>query len=338
MALSYVGSMSLAALSPVVYASMGQAAVPMNAALQGNLALKASLETSPPTLASIVAAAEEFQTQLDLALASIPPVPSVSFSIADCVSLTASLNASVGLMSTLTALLGAAAAIYSFAYAGPANAMGAALTTELASTWPDGAPTSSATTAFVFGATTTISMQQLPAFLNALQPSAGLSYAGRLSLGQLSEVTASAAPQGNSGLSVQLQATAALQASLAATPTPPSFPSMIANEAKFLRNLAAQPAVPDVNLAIAAAANAAANLQTKFGALCQLGAVLDRFDATVFVYSYVGTAAALGDTVTSALASTWPDGSPTSGECVAAILGSTDSVTTSAMSAFFGGA
>jgi hypothetical protein len=337
-ALVYVGSLSLAALAPSVYASIGEVAVSLNAALQGNLALNASLSASPPTLATVLAAAEEFSTQLVAAEVSIPPVPNVSFSLSDCVTLTANLNASFGLLVTLEALLSAAIGAYAFTFAGQGNALGLEVGIELGSTWPDGAPTTGTCNALLFGAVSSVAQTQLAAFLNGLPPSAGgLSYVGKIGLAAMSPVTNAATAQGNAAINVQLVATAALQASLAVTP--PSFPTMLTAQAKFQANLSAQAAIPIVKFALAATASAAASLSAKFGLLCQLGGALDRFDATLFVYTYAGVANAMGTAIGTALASTWGDGTtPTSSACTAVLLGATDTPTWTALTAFFGGA
>lgn len=337
MALSYVGSLTLSALAPSVYLSIGEVAISLNAALQGNLALNASLSASPPTLATVLAASANFSAELAAAASAIPPVPNVSFSLSDCATLTANLNASLGLLVTLEGLLAASIGCYAFGYTGVANALGAAVTTELATQWPDGSPSSGASNAMLFGAVSSIAQTQLAAFLGGVPLTGGLAYGGKVGLGIISPVTLNTISQGNTGIQAQLAATAALQASLSVTP--PSFAAMISAQAKFYANLQAQASLPSVQFALSATANAAASLSAKFGALCQLGAALERFDATAFVYTYSGAGNALGSAITSALRTTWGDGvTPTSGACSAALLGSIDSTTWTTLQAFFGGA
>jgi hypothetical protein len=336
MAITYIGSLSFAALTPLVYGAIGTIGVSLNASLQGNLALNASLSVSPPTLATTLIASAEFTAQLAIALAAFPPVPNISFSVSDCVNLSASLNASFGLLVTLDALLSAAVGIYSYGYVGAGSSMGAAVTTALATHWPDGAPTNTSTNAMIFGATSSVAQTQIGLFLGGCPFTGGLAYGGRLGLSGLSKVTAKAVPQGNAGISAQLSATASLQASLSVSP--PSIVQMIEANAKFYANLSAQVTVPDVKFALAATAQAAAHLSAKFGFLCQLGACFEQADATLFCYTYSGLGNAMGADLTTELASTWGDGmTPTSGSCSAAILGATDSLTYSAMTSFFGG-
>lgn len=334
MALVYVGSMPLSALAPSVYLAIGQVAITLNAALQGNLALNASLSVTPPTLGLTVAASVEFVAQLVASLAAVPPVPQITFDLSACASLTAQLNASLGLLVVLEGLLDAAIGIYAYGYTGAGTGIGPALTTELATSWPDGQPTSTSTTAFLFGAATSLSQQQLSLFLNGLRFGGGLLYSGRIGLAALSLVTTRAVDQGRAGIAAQLAATAALQASLGV-----SFPNPILTLEAIAAYQATLIAVPNVAFALKATASAAASLSAKFGLLCQLGAAMARFDATLFVYSYTGAGNALGPAVTTALATTWGDGTtPTSGPCSAAVLGATDAFTIATMGAFFGGA
>lgn len=337
MALTYVASMPLSALVPSVYLSIGQVAVALSASLQGNLSLSASLTATPPTLAIAITDTIEFEAQLGLAIAAVPPVPTVSFDASACAALTAELEASLGLLVVLDGLLAAAIGIYSFGYSGTGTGLGPAVTSELASTWPDGSPTSTSTTAFVFGAVSSISQQQMALFLDGLRFTSGLTYSGKIGLDVLSGITLRAATQGEAGINAQLAATAALQASLAVSV--PNLLATLESIGLYLANLRAQVTVPDVSFALAATAQAIASLQANFGLLCELGAALSRFDATLFVYSYSGLGNALGLALTTALASTWGDGTtPTSGACTAAVLGATDSLTAATMAAFFGGA
>jgi hypothetical protein len=97
--------------------------------------------------------------------------------------------------------------------------------------------------------------------------------------------------------------------------------------------------LPNVKFALDATASAAASLNAKFGLLISLGAILSRFDASLFVYRYSGLGNAMGADITTELATTWGDTTtPTNSACAAAILGATDSLTFTTMSAFFGGA
>jgi len=336
MSLTYVGAISLPVLVPSVYASIGAASVMINAAFQGNLSVHASFSASPPTLPGILAGLTAFEVSLVEAISL--GLPSVSFDVSAAASLVASLNLAFDLLIILDALLAANIGIYAYSYTGIANAMGAALTTALASTWPDGAPTNTATNAFIFGAVTPGANEALGEFLDGLGFGAGLQYAGRFGLSTLSGITLRAATQGEAGIKSQLDGALALQASLAVQP--PTLVADHAATAKFAAFLGLQGelALPSVQFALDATAKAAASLSAKFGLLIQLGATLSKLSA-LFIYRYSGLGNAMGADVTTALAPFWGDGTtPTNTPCNAAILGATDTLTFTTMSAFFGGA
>jgi hypothetical protein len=337
MSLVYVGSLSLAALVPSVYLSIGKVGVAINAAFNGNMSVSASFSASPPDLSFYLAGIAEMIVQLTTSLGL--GLPNVSFDVSAAVSLVAELELALTLLVALEALLGAAIGIYAFGYSGLGNALGAAVTTELASTWPDGAPSSGAANAFLFGATTSIAQSQVALFLDALSFVGGLVYAGKLTLAALSHLTFAAIAQGDAAIKSQLDAALQLKASL--NVAVPSLVADISGLLAFQTALLADAAlaVPKPSLAIAATANIAADLNAKFSGVIALGAAFNRVDASVFVYNYSGAGNALGAAITSALATTWGDGTtPTNTPCTAALLATTDAPAFAAMSAFFGGA
>ena len=343
MALTYTGSMPLYLLAPSVYLSIGSVAVGLNADLTGNLALSADFEAQigisvSAELAAQLEASLNFSAQLALAAGFIPPVLAFSFTVSDTLSLNASLELSLSLLVVLEGLLSANVGIYAFGYEGTGNALGSALTTELAATWPDGAPTTGSCNALIFAATSADASTNLAAFL-PLPFTGGLSYFGKVGLALLSPITNSATSQGEAGIQAKLAAAASLSAT--ASVGFPSFAEMIEAQAKFYANVSAEIGAGisvQPELGLQASASAAASLSANFGAMCQLGAVLGAF-GSLFVYKYSGPTNALGSAVTAALATTWGDGTtPTSGACTAAILATTDSLAFAAMSGFFGGA
>ena len=337
MALVYKGGLSALALCPSIALSLGIPALSISAAFSGSVSLGASLSAHPPTAAIYLAALVEVQAQLAAAIAI--SAPSVSFKISDVVSLQVSLQAAFDLLLVLEGLFSADIGLYSFAYQGAGNAMGAAFTTELASSWPDGAPSSGPCNALVLGAVAPASQAELFAFLGGLTPGAGLVYGGKLAgLDILSPVTNGATAQGSAALTAQLAASASLK--VAASVTPPTLAVTATALAKFAVNLRAQLnlAPPSVSVAVSACAKLAASLSAKFGGLIDLGAVLTG-GGTFFAYTYAGTGAAMGAAMTTALASTWGDGiTPTSSECSAVVLAATDSITWTVTGGFFGGA
>ena len=336
MALTYVAELSLPLLCPSVQLSMGVPAISLNAQLTGNLALNASFSVSPPTVAIYLAALESIQLQLNAAITA--GLPSISFSLSDALTLIADLELAFGLLVTLEGLLGASIGMYAFTWAGTGVAMGAALTAELATQWPDGAPSAGACNAIILGAVSTIAQTQIIAFLNGLAVGTGLVYTAKMTaLSALSPVTAAATAQGNAAITAQLNAALAVKAN--ASFTPPSLGVTATAVAKFAAALRAQLglAPPSVHAALSATASLAASISAQFGLMVALGATLDRYDAEVFAYTYAGAGTGLGAAATASLATEWGDGTPTTGPCLAAILATTDGPTWAVMQGFFGG-
>jgi hypothetical protein len=336
MALNYIAELLLPPIVPTIEASIGLPAIAINAALQGSLSLNASLEVSPPTVGVYIAALAEIEAQISAAIGL--GLPSVSFTFSDTVTLIASLEAAFSILLTLEGLLNAAIGMYAFTYNGVASGMGAAVTTELATVWPDGAPTNTATNAMIFGAVSSVAQTQIADFMDGLTVGSGLVYTAKMSaISQLSIVTALAAGQGAAGIQYQLDLALKLQASLQLTP--PTLAVTLDALLKFSAYLKATIALgpPSVSAAISATASLSAKLSAQFSLLIRLDALLSSPGA-FFCYTYSGLGNAMGAALTTALASTWGDGvTPTTGICVAPILAATDSFTFSIMSGFFAG-
>ncbi len=332
MTLTYVASESLMVLCPSIALSIGPAAIAIASQFDGAGALAALWSVSPPNLAGILLQLEQaiaaMQTAVSLGL------PSLSFSLADASALVASVTGGFPLLITLEGLLNAAIGLFSYSYAGNGNALGAALTTALTTTWPDGSPTSSHVDALIFGADIAVPISALTGFFGGLSFGPGLVYGGKYTLAQLCPVVFASLGQGVQALNVQLAAALALLESLKIVP--PSFAVTIP-KLKFKLNVA--DLLPSVTFVLAALADMVARLQVKFGRIIALGALLAQAGATMFVYEYSGAANVMGAAVTTALASTWGNGfTPTTGPCVAIVLGAIDSFTHTTMLGFFGGA
>jgi hypothetical protein len=336
MTLTYVASLPLPAVVPSVNLSIGVPAIAINASFSGNLALSASLASSPPTIASSLAALATAEANMTAAIGL--GLPSVSFGISDILSFNVQLEAAFGLLVTLEGLLSAAIGMYAFTYSGVASSMGAALTTELATVWPDGAPSSGSCNAMIFGAVSAPAQTQIASFLNGLAVGAGLVYTAKMSaLAQLSVVTNAAIGEGYTAIQSQLDVMASLAANVSLTP--PTLAASLTATAQFAAYLSAHASLgpPSVQAAISATANLAASLSAQFGLVIELGAALSS-PGLFFCYTYSGTGTGLGAAVTTALASTWGDGvTSTSGVCLAPILATTDSFTWTTMLGFFGG-
>lgn len=340
MSLTYVAELALPPLVPSVELSIGAPAIAISAELSGNLALNASLQLTPPTVAIYLAALADVEAAISVAIGL--SLPSISFSLSDELALIASLEAALGLLVTLEGLLSASIGMYAFAYGGAASSMGASVTAELATQWPDGVPTSGNCNALIFGAVDRALIPgctaQLEAFLNGLTYGTGLIYTAKMAaLSQMSLVTNLAVGQGVTGINYLLKAALALQASVSLTP--PELALSLDGLLKFAAFLRANIALgpPKLQAALNATANVAAALSAQFSLLIDLGILLSS-PGLFFCYTYAGPGNALGAALTTALASTWGDGStPTSDPCVTAILATTDSFTYGIMTGFFGG-
>lgn len=321
MALNYVALQAIPLMVPSVQLAIGVPAIALNASLSGAL----GLTVTPPYLATAL------EIDAQLSAGATLGLPSVSFGVSTAATLVAQLNAAFGLLVTLEALLGASIGMYAYTYNGIASSMGGAVTSALASTWPDGVPTSGSANAMIFGAVSPIAQTQIIAFLNGLSVGSGLQYVEKMGfLSALTPVTFAALGQGNAGISALLAGALALQASLSVTP--PTLAVSAAAVGKFAATAKLGP--PRVGVA----ASLAASLNARFNLLIALGATLCRYDALLFCYTYSGAANAMGAALTSALGSTWGDGvTPTSSQCTAVILGTTDAATFTTMSGFFGG-
>lgn len=338
MALTYVDQLFLPACVPSVQLSIGLPAIALNASLQGALSLNASLSITPPTIALYLAALVELEAQISLGIAL--GLPSVSFDFAATVDLVAQLELAFALLLDLEVLLAASIGMYAYTYTGVGSSLGAAVTTELASAWPDSQPTNTATTAMIFGADASIpgADDTISGFMNGLTIGSGLVYTAKMSaLSELSIVTALAIGQGESGIQAQLDLALSLQAHVAVSP--PTLAVTLEAIGKFAAFLAAHASFgpPSVNAAISATADFAASLSARFSFMIDLGAKLSSPGA-LFCYTYSGLGNAMGADLTSALSATWGDGvTPSTGECLVALLAATDSVTAMVMSGFFGG-
>lgn len=348
--LPLVSPIGIGGLCPSVGGSLGGAAVTLSASLTGALALNASFSASPPTVAT-------YFTGLELLVvpvpgvsgaltfgAALPNVPygcsfgvDVSAGISLNASITANITASLNVgLPNLSALLSASIGCYAFTYTGAASGLGAALTTELATSWPDGAPSSGACNAIILVAPTSVASVLL-AFLDGLgTPPAGLFFVAKLSaLSQLSLSTSAAMPQASAALNAQLSACASINASLTpkiavALPTLQATAGIVVSTT--VPNLKAQLNLkpPSVSVAISATAKLAAGISANFGAMAALGLTLSRYDALFGVYTYSGTGTAFGAAVTAEI--TDPS------NVTAIVLATTDSLSFGVLTSFFGGA
>ena len=147
MSLTYVGSLSIAALVPTTFALFASLTPYIQAQLTGNLDMSANLSILPPSLSETVTIAGQILADLQAALALGLTLPSVDLSV--------SLNAQIAILAAFIAslealiALGGAAGIDVFTYAGTVNGLGPALTGELANGSPSGGTAFDASNALV---------------------------------------------------------------------------------------------------------------------------------------------------------------------------------------------
>ncbi len=333
-------------LCPSIGASIASPALTLSATLTGALSLNASFTATPPTLGFYLGSAVSglIFAGANLAVGASLGLPACSFgvNISAGISVVADLSVSfsamlsVGLPS-LSGLLSASIGAYAFTWTGPAANLGAALTTELASTWPDGAPSAGACNALILVAPTAVASVLL-AFLDGLgTPGPGLTYVTKLSaLSALSLSTAAAMPQATAALNASISACASITASM--TPRVnvalPTLAATAQATALAIENLKAAIQAgfqaPSVSVVLDATASLSANISANFGAMASLGLTLGRFDALFGVYTYAGTGTGLGAAVTTGI--TDP------GDVTAVVLATTDAFSWTTLTGFFGGA
>jgi hypothetical protein len=319
-------------LCPVIALSIGQSAIAISSQHDGAAALIPIWTLAPPDLASILLKLEDAIASMQAAV--VLGLPSVSFGLPEITALVASINGGYPILVALDAMLNAAIGLFSYSYEGNGNSLGAALTSELGTQWPDGSPTTAHVDALIFGADIAVPVSALTGFFGGLSFGPGLQFGGKYTLAQLCPVVHASIGEGVEALNVQLAAALALLKSVQVTP--PSF-GVIIPQLKFKLN--ANDLLPKIDFVLAALGQMVLGLQIKFNRIIALGALLREAGATMFVYEYSGAANAMGAAVTGALASTWGDGfTPTTGPCVAIVLGAVDSLTLTVMNAYFGGA
>jgi len=162
MSLTYLGSLSIGSLIPLG-AAAGAAAV---AAVQLSIPeLKARLEAlasfapTPGSFAADISVAQSIIASIEAAIAVGLEAPSLDAQIAIVAALVAELRAALATidaqLSVVTGFLALleTGGVFAYAYSGDADALGGALTTELASGFPGGGPTDP-TNAIIYATTT----------------------------------------------------------------------------------------------------------------------------------------------------------------------------------------
>jgi hypothetical protein len=90
-------------------------------------------------------------------------LPSVSYDLSACATLSASLSASLAVLTTLQGLFGTGG-VFAYTYSGTGAGLGPALTTELATQWRDGTPSSASANAIILGTVSPATWTAMTAF------------------------------------------------------------------------------------------------------------------------------------------------------------------------------
>jgi hypothetical protein len=176
----YIGGISIGAMVGGLSAGILSANLQLNfqfgqfsAELAGALALSASLHATPPSIAGSLTIALNLKASLEAYLSLggfILPTAAIT-AILDLViqlrGLVASVTAQISLMATLTAQL-SVTGILAYSYSGTGAAMGPAISTALATQWPDSTPGTDPSNAVIFVATESIGAAGLSTFFIGL--------------------------------------------------------------------------------------------------------------------------------------------------------------------------
>jgi hypothetical protein len=152
--LVYTAKMTaMSSLSLVTAAATAQGNAAIQAQLDAALKVKVAASVTPPSLAITAEALGKFAANLRAQLNLAPP--KIQAALSATANLSASLSAKFGLMIALGATLDRYdAELFCYTYSGTGAAMGAAVTTSLASTWGDGTtPTTGACVAAILATT-----------------------------------------------------------------------------------------------------------------------------------------------------------------------------------------
>jgi hypothetical protein len=154
----YGGSTSIVSLMPIIKRALFGVYLSLQARLAGFVSMVARFTASPPTAQFGIDAMVSLKATLQ---AAVPPVP--GFFLSAVAGAMAALNAAAALIVQLQALFGIAG-IFVYKYDGATSQLGPALTTSLASGWPDSSPPTLNANAILLGTVTPSTWTALQAF------------------------------------------------------------------------------------------------------------------------------------------------------------------------------
>lgn len=335
MALSYVGKISLAVLNPMSVSVAAALTASLGLQLTAFAELTAGIGISPPSIAGSLAATITIAEQLALAVTAT--LPSVDFQIVAVAEIIATLTAELGIPLVFQGLLEGEAGIFSYAYNDIGSNFGPDVTNALSASWPDGTPSTGSSNALIIATTLSSAWTDVLTLFNAVPPMlpVGFTYLAQQNIGGIMPILIDASFGTINSLNAQLNGCLALSASLAISP--PSFTTSLSLLAELKASLQASLSVtlPGISFQLAAIAGAVAKINATISLLATVSASLA--GGSVMIFSYSGTGAGLGPAITSALAASWPDGSPLTANANALVLGTTTSAVWTTMTTFFAG-
>lgn len=155
----YGGSTSIVSLVPIIRRALFGVYLNLKARLAGLVSMMAKFTATPPTAAFGIAAMGSARASLQAAIDGALP----DLILSAVVGAIAALNAAAALIVQLQALF-STAGVFVYKYDGATSQLGPALTSSLASGWPDGSPPATNANAILLGTVTPATWTALQAF------------------------------------------------------------------------------------------------------------------------------------------------------------------------------
>jgi hypothetical protein len=362
--LDYVGELPLgvlcstsltavAGISASFAAVLPQIAIDLEAAIQCSI----SLGISPPNLAADIALCVQLLIDLNLALSV--SLPSLDFQLAAVLALIAqlspilaSISASLSLSLPLAELF-AVAGIQAYQFAGAGGQFGSLMGQAIGIGFPDGTPASEDVFAVVLASTSApvwTGMGEFFTLIQASQAPGTVEYLGDISIGAMVGLLSSGILSANLALNFQLgQITAQIQGALALSASLSASPPSISGSLTIVANLKASleayltlggfvlptAAITAIVSLVAQLTALVAQLKANITLMANLTTALSL--SGVLVYTYTGTGTGFGPALTTALATQWPDATPSTDPSNALVLVATGTAGQVGLTTFFAG-
>jgi hypothetical protein len=331
MSITYLGTLSLGALTPISVTAGANLSVVLNADLALLAQLNAAIGITWPGISANITALISLIGQLNAAISLGLTLPSVNF-MADVI---ADLEASLAIPLSFSLLLGGGAGIFAYAWDGPGRDFGAAVQSELAGNWRDGTSSNAHANAVVLATTTPSVWDNLVEFFGAVPPGLppGLSFVGQANIGTLAPLTVEATAAIIADLNARLAGMIDLSI------TPPSIDLGVLLDGALSLKASLQAALsfqlPGVSFQLQAALDLIVRLNAQISLLLHFSAVLGNAGAMVFEYD--GPGRDLGSALTSAIGNAWPSGAAANVRANALVLGVVSPAVWVVVKTFFGG-